>query len=639
MSKGFGNGVFDGERLEKTREIARLCRGDILTMTTLAGSGHPGGSMSSIDILATLYEFANINPENVDDESRDRIIVSNGHISPAVYSILGRNGFFDIDECIASFRKAGTRFEGHVDIKVPGVEWITGNLGQGLSTAAGIALGLKKKGKDTHIFVLMGDGEQQKGQISEARRFASKFELNNLTVIVDYNQLQISGSFHDVMDMDLESEYKAAGWDVYKIDGHDHMAVYEVMKKRMESGAPAVIIAETVMGKGVSFMEDDAKWHGQPIKEEALNDALKELSCVNRLDKYKKMRAGIDSLFRPSDETKEWQYAKAVPEYYPADTVTDNRSAFGSALLSIADANKDQVAVFDCDLSGSVKTDKFAEKYPHMFFQSGIQEHNTASAAGGMSKTGFLTYWADFGVFASDEVFNQLRLNEINKTDLKIAATHCGLNVGEDGKTHHAINYVGLMNALYDFKLLTPGDPNQTLHATVYSSSEKGNVFMAMGRAKVPVITDEDGRPYFGRDYIFEYGKMDLIREGDDAVIFAMGAMLPYAMKVREIMKKEGRGLAVVNVSAPLAVDKKQLAGMIAGKKLIAVYEDHNVKNGLGSIISNIMADEGLNGPRVMKFGVTGYARSGKADDVYRLAGLDAETVAGTLLEKLKKNG
>ena len=183
----------------RLKQDALLCRGDILTMTSLAASGHPGGSMSSIDALLTVYNIANINRNNLHDLNRDRIFVSHGHISPAVYSCLARKGILPQDEYIAYFRKAGSMYEGHIERSIPGVEWTTGNLGQGLSAACGAAVAGKVNGNEFDIYVFMGDGEHEKGQITEARRFAVKYNLSNITVIVDYNTLQISGDISNVM--------------------------------------------------------------------------------------------------------------------------------------------------------------------------------------------------------------------------------------------------------------------------------------------------------------------------------------------------------------------------------------------------------------------------------------------------------
>jgi len=241
---------FDAEKLdqgsiEKLTELSRLARGDILKMTTLAASGHPGGSMSSIDFYLVLYSYANVHPQSPSDPDRDRIVISHGHTSPGVYAALGRIGFFPIEAAIATFRKAGSPFEGHVEKGVPGVEWNTGNLGQGLSAGCGFALGSKILKKGFHVFVTMGCGEQQKGQISEARRFAIKYGLDNLTVIIDYNLRQISGVTPEIMPQNISKNFESDGWQVLEVNGHQFQEIYSTFRKATHSKHPTVIIAHT----------------------------------------------------------------------------------------------------------------------------------------------------------------------------------------------------------------------------------------------------------------------------------------------------------------------------------------------------------------------------------------------------------
>jgi transketolase len=635
MSKrGFRTETCQKNDIIRWEERALQCRGDILTMTSVAGSGHPGGSLSSIDFLTLLYDQMSHFPDRPCSEERDYLLISNGHISPALYAVLGRSGYFPYEEALEGFRKAGTPYEGHVDTKVPGVEWITGNLGQGLSAAAGIAIGLKFQKKDNHVFCVMGDGEQQKGQIAETRRFASKFRLDNLTVIIDYNRLQISGDVDTVMKVDLVDEYRASGWDVIEIDGHDFRQIYRALYQAIhEKNNPVMILAGTVMGKGVSFMENDEKWHGQALGEEQLHKALQELGVEDRYEEMKKKRA--DRPLNPCSKVKKSYGAFQPGERieYEASLKTDNRSAFGKALESLGEANPEKIVVLDCDLAGSVKTGGFAQKWPGSFFQAGIQEHSTASIAGGISATGLLTFWADFGVFAADEVYNQLRLNDINQTNLKIAATHCGLNVGEDGKTHHAINYIGLLRCLYGFHLLTPADPNQTDAMVRYAAARDGNYFLAMGRAKTPVITDDKGQPRFGRDYHFTYGQLDHIRTGGGVTVFTYGALLPYALEAWNRMKGEGKPFTLINVTSPLAPDREGIRKAAEQSDSFIVYEDHNIHTGFGALLADIMAEEGIHRPLV-KLGVKEYARSGAADDVYRLAGLATEDLQKAVEEQ-----
>ena len=253
--------------LEKELQLkARKSRGDIVAMTFLAQSGHPGGSLSSIDIYTYLY--------NTLDLGQDTVVVSHGHTSPGVYSALARTGLFPPQDVVKGFRRVGSPFEGHVEPGVPGVPWGTGNLGQGLSVACGYAVASRVKNTPGKVFVVMGDGEQQKGQIAEARRFIRKYGLSSITVIIDDNGLQISGSRHEVMPQDLPREYAEAGFTVLEVDGHDFKALHRaVTRASQDEGAPYAIIAHTVMGKGVSFMENKADYHGRPLNRGEMDKA------------------------------------------------------------------------------------------------------------------------------------------------------------------------------------------------------------------------------------------------------------------------------------------------------------------------------------------------------------------------------
>ncbi|MGC8767936.1 transketolase family protein [Calditerrivibrio sp.] len=610
------------------------CRGDILKMTTLAKSGHPGGSLSTIDMLYTLYLVADIDPKNPYKADRDRVVVSNGHISPAVYSTLGNLGFFDIDEAIATFRLAGSIFEGHIERSVPGVEWTTGNLGQGLSAACGMAVAGRVKQIDYDIFVIMGDGEHQKGQISEARRFAVKYNLKNITVFIDYNKLQISGDISRVMPQNIKDEYVADGWVVLEIDGHNFDEILNAIKMSKSIDRPTMVLARTTMGKNVSFMENIADYHGKPLTEVQLDEALKELGIENNLQYYKDIRSKfVADVSKHTFHRDDFNIDTGMSKIYNIDASLDNRTAFGNAITDIVQLNEDKIAVFDCDLASSVKTDKVEKEFPKNFFQSGIQEHHTATMAGAASVNGVVGVFADFGVFGVDETYNQQRLNDINHTNLKVVTTHVGIDVGEDGRTHQCLDYVGAMRNLYGFKVIVPADPNQTDKAVRFAVKEYGNFLIAMGRSKTPVLSDENGKPFYGENYKFEYGKGDILRDGAIPLI-TYGAMTPYALKVRELLSGK-IDMAVLVFSTPLAPDM-ELLKRYSGKGVVFVYEDHNRYTGLGAILSQKLCEEGA-GVKVVAFGADYYPYSGKPADVLKLMGLDPLSVSDKIVQNLSK--
>ena len=642
MHKGFKDTTIDQDEITRLAELARQSRGDILTMTTLAGSGHPGGSMSSIDIYTILFQHARIDPADPHKPGRDRIVVSHGHTSPGVYAALARSEFFPIDDAIAGFRHPATIFEGHIERTVPGVEWSSGNLGQGLSAGCAFALSARMHASDAQTFVVMGDGEQQKGQITEARRFAAKYKLGNLTVLIDKNNLQISGDTKEVMPQNIKENFISDGWKVLEINGHDIQQICDALKTAVQDETrPTAIIADTTMGKGVSFMENVAKYHGVALTAEQHEDAIKELGLELRLDAYREARAKLPALPPASHKAhtpEPSQIDTGSPITYGAEKKTDNRSAFGNALTSIAEAtaacaNPAKIAVFDCDLAGSVKTNGFEKLSPDTFFQTGIEEHNAATMAGALSIEGVLTFFADFGVFGVSETYNQHRLNDINATNLKLVTTHIGLDVGEDGKTHQCIDYIGLMNSLSGFKVILPADPNQTDRATRYAAGTQGNFYLGMGRSKLPVILDEKGAPFFAGDYVFEYGRVDTLRKGTDAAIITTGSMAWRAVEAAERLKAEGIGVAVFNVSCPKDIDRDSLRAA-AETGCIVTYEDHNAQTGLGSIVGCLLAEE-RSAVSFTRMGVTDYGLSGPSDSVYAGAGLGIDDLIATIKKSL----
>ena len=332
------------------RTLSRKCRKDILEMIMGAGSGHIGGAMSSIDIyLAVLNEM----------NENDRLVVSHGHTSAALYAALGNFGYFDINDAIANFRR-NAPYEGHPSLAVNGVEWCSGSLGQGLSVGAGFALAKKLQNEAGRVFVVMGDGEQQKGQLQEAREFAVKFGLNNLVAIVDDNNQQACGSVDTTTCQNLFHKYSMSGWDVLTVDGHS----FDQLKEAFSSAKkPRCILAKTVMGKGIPEIENDWRYHGTLISKELAEIAMERFAVTEEeLHKIQNIK-------------------KNNPKKYDSPTIpvtrgriyeasSDIRSAMGNALADLAKEHPEiPIAAFDCDLEGSVKLTDFKKLRPDAFVQ------------------------------------------------------------------------------------------------------------------------------------------------------------------------------------------------------------------------------------------------------------------------------
>jgi len=631
------------EELEQLARMRKDCARRILLSTSLASSGHPGGSLSSLDLLLVTYGLIDHRPEEPLWEDRDRVVMSIGHVSPGVYAVLSEYRYFSEEAFLTGFRRAGSAFPGHVEKIVPGVEWDTGNLGQGLSTGVGMAMAMKMKGIKRKVIVYMGDGELQKGQAVEAMRFAVKYKLDNLYVVVDRNRLQICGSTEDVMPSNISGLFATSGWNVEKInDGHDYNQIFSTFNKVFagevnDKELPTLINASTVMAKGVSFMENLAKYHGSPLNQEQLTKALDEIGVENDFDHWAELRK------KPvSDETRvvnQVNYPDMVAGdaiTYDADTVTDCRSAYGNALQGLAEANNldgadPKVAGISCDLVGSVKMGGFINHSPNAFMECGIQEHHAATMAGAISREGIAPFFSTFGVFAVSEVYNQNRINDINHTNTKVVATHLGLDVGEDGPTHQGIDYLGLLRNCFGFSVFMPADPNQTDRIIRYVACQPGNDFVGMGRSKMNVVLAEDGSPYFGGDYQFTLGQGDWVRKGDDGTIITYGALTPNVMEAWQLLKDQGKSVSVLLMASLVPCDRKAIVEAAQAGPVLIV-EDHHADTGLGAIAATVIAEEGV-AASFRRLGVTRYGSSGKPADLYRDQGLDAEGIADAFRE------
>src|SRR3989338_938737 len=517
--------TLSSDQLALLKTFSKSCRRSILEMVTNAQSGHPGGSLSCIDFLSLLYL------ERI-AESNEPVVVSNGHISPAVYSVLAELGVIPKERVIQTFRKPEDLYEGHVNRKISGVWYGTGPLGIGSSVAAGLALGKKIKKEVVCVFLLMGDGEQQEGQVYEMMNFAAKYKLGNLVAFIDENEVQLSDSLKEIMPMNIRGHYEAAGWQVLEVDGHDFEAMARALESAMkETERPSVLLARTVMGKGVEFMEaaglaKKADWHGKAPKKEETEAALKLLELSEEevkilKDGLKKLRVKISTKYGIEVGAIKTGEAKT----YEPGVMTDCRSAYGNALLDLARFNPEVLAL-TADLSESVKTDGVKKNFPERHIECGIAEQHMVSTSGGLSLLGLVPFCSTFGAFMTSRAKDQARVNDINETNVKMVATHCGLSVGEDGPTHQVIDDISSFAGFFHTGIFEPADPNQCDRIIRAVAAMKGNVYVRMGRAKIPVICKEDGTTFFGGDYVWGPGKADLVRRGKRATIVASGPFM-----------------------------------------------------------------------------------------------------------------
>ncbi len=662
---GFTKHQLTPDEVAILRNNARISRGDSLVATTVAQSGHPGGSMSSLDILTLLYSCATVSPHRTKDPARDRIVVSNGHISPGVYSVLGRNGFFQsaglsVDDLLAHFRQGGSPFTGHVERVIPGVEWDTGNLGQGKSAGVGFAYVAWLRRLPTTVYVLTGDGEQEKGQIREAADMAAKLHregrLNKLIVTVDYNGKQISGDVTRLSPTtsaaNLRKKYEASDWSVIDVDGHDVEAIYGAYRRAHAIDGPVAVIAKTVMGKGVPAMEDDHQWHGKGLKHDdpgARIDCRRALEILGLPDPVPAATARRSQALRPIPEESRrgarLELRPGDPITYPIDEKKHGcREAFGRTLLDLGKRNPRAVVALNADLTESNNMHLFAEAFPDQFIDAGIQEHNVATVAGAISSEAVVTFMSTFTIFGLVEALNQQRLNGLNDATLKLCLTHTGANLGQDGKTHHPLEYLGILRSLKGWEAYLPADPNQTDRIVRYVAQQWGNDAVLMPRTTTPVITREDGTPAFAGDYAFRPGTDEWIRDGTHGAIVTYGALLSRALKIRERLAAGGLRLAVVNKPQPLHIDPASTQ-RLASLPLLLTYEDHYVESGVGTTLANHFTGDAAGAAlwrdrakaglpmQIARFGFHHPNSSGPPEELYELAGLGIDATAKRIRE------
>lgn len=644
IPKGFKEEELSVEQIRHLQNLSRLVRGDVLRMIRLAGSGHPGGSLSSVDLYVTLLASVNVIPSQPEDPKRDRIVVSHGHTAPSFYAGLGRFDFFDLDDAVGLFRKAGSVFEANLDRTVPGVEWTSGNLGLGLSVACGFALAGRLKGLKYNVFVVLSDAEQQKGQMAEARRFTKKYRLNNITAIVDANGMQAVGRTAEVMPQSIKYEYIADGWDVIEINGHDHNEIYKALRRATQiQSAPVLILADTILGSGVSFMENNPEYHSKALTDLEYEEAMRELRLDSDFTEPADYRAafGDFDLDIGSESSNVPVPDVGVPVSYAPGEAVSSIEAFGRALADIGQLNRGRldcpIAVVDCDHGSAAGTMGFARENRESYFEFGVQDHAAATTAGALSMDGVVTVWAGQGVFALDEVYNQFRMNDINGTNTKVVITHLGLDAGEEGKAVQCVDYIGLADNLFGVKLVLPADSNHADRVFRHMLRQPGNWLMGLGRSS-DVVTDLDGNPFFAGNYEFDYGRIDLVRPGEHGVLLTTGHMLGRAIAAWEALRESGTEPSVLHVTSPKALEFSEAPVLLQclRKGRAITYEDHNVETGLGSRVANYIASRGIS-CRLLKLGIEHYGVSGVPEEAYRKTGLDVETVVSRAIKFLKR--
>jgi transketolase len=601
--------------IAELEEAANRMRGYNLISLACAKSGHSGGTLSIMDIAAALYlKVAKHDPKDAFWDGRDRIVWSAGHKAPALYVSLGMAGYFPVEE-VAKLRKLYAPYQGHPHwLKLDGVEASTGSLGQGLSIAIGMALAGKLDKKDYQVFCIMGDGEQQEGQIWEAVMEAGHYKLDSLTGILDKNLLQIDGWVKDVMDIDpIIEKYKSFNWEVIECDGHDMKQVVDALEKaKTIKGKPTLIVAHTIKGKGVSFMENVAGWHGRAPTVEELEKSLKELGLDGKMP--------VDEMFKIATDYQEKATAileakmpKFSKDYFwnagerMKVEMSPTRKGFGQALCDLGDQR--QIICLGADISDSITISQFYKGCPgrdERFLSMGIAEQSATGVAAGLAKEGKLPVFGTYGVFASGRNLDQIRTTVCyGEFSVFIAGAHGGVSVGPDGATHQALEEFFQMCGIPNMTVEAPCDHYETRRASEHLLFDvKGPKYIRFAREATPTITDEKTPWVFGKANVIRYrGAQDKFAdafehflaekykgEKEDVAIIACGPSVPEAMRAAYILKEEyGIETRVVNMHTIKPLDKDAIVQAARDAKVVITAEEHQV-GGMGNQIAAAMS-------------------------------------------------
>ena len=589
--------------IDELKDAANLMRGYDLVSLCAAGSGHAGGTLSIMDITAALYlKIADLDPRNPGWAGRDRIIWSTGHKAPSLYLGLAFACYFNAEDVVL-LRKLGSPFQGHPHwLKLPGVEMSTGSLGQGLSLSVGMALAAKLNNASYKTFCIMGDGEQQEGQIWEAAMEAAHYHLDNLIGIIDNNHLQIDGPVSDVMNIEpLEEKYRSFGWEVMHIDGHDMQQVVDALARgKAGVGKPLLIIAETVKGKGVSFIENVPGWHGKAPNRDEMLKGLTELGLQERIpyenlirraaDFQKQADAALEAKMPRFSRNYWWNAAQSMKV-----VMEPTRKGFGN---SLAEHGEDErVVALGLDISGSITISDFYAGKPERkrrWLSMGIAEQSATSVAAALAKEGKLPVFGTYGTFAAARNLDQIRVSICyGNVNAFIAGAHGGVSVGPDGATHQALEDLFAMCGLPGMSVVVPADALETRKATDYLLLKHvGPKYLRFAREATPIVTKSETPFVFGEANVIRLRKVadnfvdafetclasDYKNEKEDLTIIACGPMVPEAMRAATILAEEaGLETRVINMHTLKPIDEASILSAARETGIVVTAEEHQI--------------------------------------------------------------
>src|SRR5579864_4384675 len=599
--------------------IATQLRIDSIRSTSEAGSGHPTSCCSAADLLAALF-FAEMrfDPKDPRHPGSDRFVLSKGHAAPVLYAAWAEAGAFDRSELL-KLRQLGSDLEGHPTPRLPFVDVATGSLGQGICAAVGSALNARRIKADYRTYFLIGDGESAEGSVWEAADVACLDSLDNLCGITDVNALGQSGATMWQHDLEQFSRrWRAFGWHVIVIDGHDMNAILDAYTEaRGASGRPAMIVARTIKGKGVSFVEGKNGWHGRTFKKgEELDRALAELET-----QFVPAPAGVDlprQIAKPAARPASPATPKALaPPSYKAGELVATREAYGTAVAKLGEADS-RVVALDADVKNSTFSDRFEKAAPDRFYENYIAEQIMIGSAMGLAARGAIPFPSTFACFLS-RAADFIRMAAISNSGIKMVGTHAGVSIGEDGPSQMALEDLAMFRAQPNITVLYPCDAVSTERLVTLMAYHPGPAYMRTSRPKTEVI--------YSADETFTVGGLKVLRQSatDVATVVAAGVTVFEALEAYTRLKAAGRPIRVIDLYSVAPVDRKALisAGNATGGNMFTV-EDHYVAVGIGDAVANAVGDTSI---RVHRLAVREIPRSGKPEELLDRFGISAKHI------------
>ena len=605
-------------------QVAARLRIASVRATSEAGSGHPSSCCSAADLVAALFfGHMRFDPRDPQDDDNDRFVLSKGHAAPLLYAAWAEAGFVPPDDLL-QLRQIDCDLEGHPTPRLPFVDVATGSLGQGICAAVGIALNARRIGSAYRTYVLVGDGESAEGSVWEAAQVADNHRLDNLCAITDVNGFGQSRATQWGHDMAAYRErWSAFGWHAIVVDGHDIGAILAALNEAAgTAGRPTMILARTLKGKGVALIEGKDGWHGKPIKPGAdLDGALDELN--GRLGPG----TAIPAIPPPVRSDAAPAQAPAGPPRLPSPPAYERgsqvatRTAYGDALAALGAADP-RIVALDADVGNSTFSETFEAAHGDRFIETYIAEQAMVGAAMGLASRGAIPFPSTFAAFltrASDFV----RMAGIGQMNIKLAGSHAGVSIGEDGPSQMALEDLAMMRAVPGCAVLYPCDAVSAARLVEAAAGCDGMVYIRTSRPKTPVI--------YGPDEEFAIGGSKVVRESvnDAATVVAAGVTLFEALRAHDRLAAEGIPLRVIDAYSVQPVDRRTLvdAARRTGSRLITV-EDHYAAGGLGDAVSDAVAADGI---VVERLAVRGVPRSGRPDELLERFGISASCIAAAV--------